>query len=242
MLPAFVQDDLANVRLGDTKPFGYFWLRRTLCRQRTNLNHLGCCELCAVMRFPNELAISALAYHVIHVVLMRSQKEMVGIHTVPHVTSVEALKAIGDWAKVDLPRNAMRTFGTSSRPHDSIAASVNAALPDPAFVEGARSDVLPESFGVGHDLAMPVDIAIWLAFNNSLAGFRPSGNLRLFATAALAFAIRRGKSVLGNPGGVISYVFGKGWGMLIHGSCASSAIAQAWDGGNRCQALSIGSH
>lgn len=75
---------------------------------------------------------------------------------------------------------------------------------------------------------MPSQVADRFALAVSSALVIVLGDFRLFAASALAIAIGRGQSVIGNPQRIFCYVVGKGWGMIVHSdSLLKIAVAQS---------------
>lgn len=223
MLPDFSQDNLTYMILGNAKRLPNFFLGHALRGQRTNLEHLGCCEFRCSTQFAKQAAwvvISALRNHIVAIVLVRAKKEVVRIDAGAHIATMKHAQVIWDKIKVKFPRQAMSADASLIHTNYSISVGSEASAPKPTFVRRAYSNVLPESLGNGAASAtVSTDIAIWFAFDDSATLVVKGSDTRLLSTATSAVAKRcfiEGKLGLN-----------KLWGMICHVVSASNAIGQA---------------
>lgn len=80
------------------------------------------------------LAASALFYHVIVVVFVRSKKQVIGSYAGRVVAMMKNFQAIGNWAMRYHPRHSVRAFGPVLNTPNTVAPIIREARPYPAGV------------------------------------------------------------------------------------------------------------
>lgn len=137
------------------------------------------------------LAVPALCHHIVHIVLMSTQKQMFRIAAWRIVAFVEYPQPIRDGAKVQLPTNAMgKNMGVVLSQVPITPDCI--AVPEPAIVRRAYRDQFPETFsqrgaGVNPDIVSD-DKAYRLPLDMSKLPIGTLGYSRLLPAAAHAQA------------------------------------------------------
>lgn len=113
---------------------------------------------------------------VLHIVRLRSQKQMIRIHTVYHVTFVEYPKSIWNWAIVQFIRETMRSIKLFSCIERSVTFASFTSSPQPTVARGALVYLLPKTLNRWTRLVlMAVD-------ESSLSGWKLGDGQRLAAS------------------------------------------------------------
>lgn len=122
-----------------------------LVSQRT---HLLIRESCTTAKFtPNIIswrwAIASFCNHIVHIVQMGANKQMIWIYARWIIAAVANMKAVRYFAEVEFVRDPMRslgTFGSFAHLYKSVPMFAFARLPLPAFVWTALVNLFPKPF------------------------------------------------------------------------------------------------
>jgi hypothetical protein len=69
----------------------------------------------------------ALGDHVVHIVLLGAEKEVIDVAATRRVASVQNPHPVWDWATMNFPRNAMSAFGPAATINVAVAAVIPSA-------------------------------------------------------------------------------------------------------------------
>lgn len=156
MRPTFAGDNPPYMLLADREPVRKFGRRDALRAQLANFYDLifGQFRASTLFAFGAVVAaLSALIYHVGHIVLMRAKREVRRIHAsgiVADVQDASAMKAVTfrDWAIVQFIAKAMRGYLLVSNSKLPVSMNVTARAPFPTFIWAVLNNLCPEPFDV----------------------------------------------------------------------------------------------
>jgi len=180
MLPSLATDDVANMVLGDSKPFAYLPLRNSLCSKSADFAYLRFGKFRAMVVNPASTcpSLSPLPNLVGIVIGISPQEKMMGIHAGRIVAVMANEQTFRNWAIVKFPgdtmRNKMRAV-LASFIDNSIVADAAGPLPFPTIIERASRDMSPETLRDGDGCSfkqpstsdMSNNVAVWFPFNGS---------------------------------------------------------------------------
>jgi hypothetical protein len=89
--------------------------------------------------------VPALSHHVVNIVLLCAQKEMIRIRARWIIAPVEYPKVIGDRAKMDFIRDAMSRIRNTLKSQIAVSARATRTFPFPTFIIAALFAPRPES-------------------------------------------------------------------------------------------------
>ena len=155
---------------------------------------------------------SAFGIHVGDVVYSRSEEKMCWIHTDWVIADMAYKKAIGDGAKMNLPRYTVsrdiRGIRVNAASKPSVAAGRRRALPFPALFSRGWINVIPETFvkrNVGAvNIGMPRDVLVRFSLDVSSFGVIPGRKAGFFTTTAVAITV--GNFLRGVLRGMLAHV------------------------------------
>jgi hypothetical protein len=137
--------------------------------------------------------LSFFGYFVCYIVSIRTNEEVVGIHTRRIVAFMKNLQAIRDWAMRQYPRDTVgsdRLIVKSSLP---VTLEACAPLPFPTIIWAKHLYLRPEMFRNGWRAAtasmMSVNKAFWLTLNVTVLVFIPCRNRCYLSTATFAITV-----------------------------------------------------
>ncbi len=148
MFPLLAESDVADRALADTVIGSDGLLKLTSLEPCSNVRHLVPVQLdpSGVLRSRSDVAVSPFLVHVSDVIEASTEPEVIRSNTVPHITSVENPKVVGDGAVVNDPGEPVREHQHPSGfldKHLPVSAGADGAGPQPAPVLGLL-DFLPE--------------------------------------------------------------------------------------------------
>ncbi len=125
-----------------------------------NFNRLALGKFC----FP----ASSLLGHILNVVNMRSQKQMIRIAAQFIVAPVKNIKTALHWSVFNFPRNPVRQFNSAMTQH-AVPMSSHTANPIPALVLISRFNLLPKTILKSlcvfiHDSLTHQPVRLWCSF------------------------------------------------------------------------------
>lgn len=122
--------------------------RAVRVHESDHLNVVGC-QAREWMRFALHAVVSTLRDHVVNIVRLRTEKQMIRPDAWRIVATVQHLRAFGDWAERQFPRDSMRQFvSTRDKPELSIALTASRFAPQPACI--GFLNMTPKAVANGH--------------------------------------------------------------------------------------------
>lgn len=181
------------------------------------------------------VCVTFFAYHVCGVVGHSSEKQMIRIYTRGIIAFMADLQtiwygAIVQFIAVTVGRHRTRLWGAYA--NLTVSVALYCAMKYPALIRIVFLYLVPKlNFGIDKWFPLPSVRANepgGLAFFVTIPHGGSLANRDNCAASTLAFTIRCAQAVSGNPGGIISYVVGKVWGMIgVHKNL--HFLRQAWD-------------
>lgn len=109
--------------------------------------HLAFRKFVARVIFSLRYMVAPFARAIPHIVGMRSEKKVIWTDAARLIAAVEAMKLIGDWAVMQLPREAMGALRNPVYSHFPVSGGASATSPEPATLRLA--DALPKPLRPG---------------------------------------------------------------------------------------------
>jgi hypothetical protein len=145
VLPTFAGDNFLDKRDGNAETVGNVGVPDMLTCRLSDLRDFGLIQLGACIGRAILPSLPILLVAIIHIVLVCAKKEMRWIATQPAVTSMAYLHVVWDWAKMNLPRNALGVCGYAVDYQHPIAIRAKPGCPVPTIIRATNIDLLPKS-------------------------------------------------------------------------------------------------
>lgn len=240
VFPSSVRNNIPNCALPNTVFASNSKARLAVSYSLSDFKNLFLCDFVS--------GLLALCRHIFHVIGVSSEKPVFGIAAFPVVALMAHLHPIWNGAMKKFVANSVGK-SRSARVMQAPPSLDSPAFPLPTIVWVALDNASPKTHfqrtfldggqrsergvvTVHKSLGTPYQPAHFLACVGRKAN--------VTAASALAFSIGLKQSVFSDPRGVFIYVFGKGWGMILHD--ISSLLARVHSQGAPTPlAISIGS-
>ena len=139
-----------DIGWGDVEARGEFALTKTLGEVQSpnfpdlRLSQLGCAYFVAT--HISRMVLTALGHHILHVIYLCTQKQMLVFETLRIVTAVKNLKFTWIFSSIQFPGYSMSQIEPFSKPDLTIAFIYCVAKPFPATSRGSPIYFCPKTF------------------------------------------------------------------------------------------------
>lgn len=183
MFPSLTMNNLVYGFMANSKAFGYGRLSHAIRVKLANLSYLIFREL------GTRRAVPALRGHILHIVQLRANKEMVGVNAGGVVALVKNEHAFWDRTKSHFPRNAMRHFVFALNANLPVAMRIDHARPFPALIMVALVHSFPKAIFEWATTGMSNDVLDRLALYMPMHRVIVGSYLGLLSASAMAVTV-----------------------------------------------------
>lgn len=147
MSPGFSSCDVVDVRYVDLILFGDLFARSSVRKQIADSANIVFGQLGASISFA--LSLSPLFYHILNIVVWCASKEVIRIYTQAIIALMAHIHSFRNWPVMQFVTNAMRQVQLPIVMKLSVTRIQRWAFPYPAFTEGTRHAIRPETIVQG---------------------------------------------------------------------------------------------